>query len=71
MNPNRLRRLHGLWHRWAGKLAPSRDADRQLRHCYIESFTADQAHETRKLTESDAACVIEWLAKLTHQTEPA
>jgi hypothetical protein len=69
MNRNQLRRLHGLWHRWAGRLALSRDADRELRHYYVERFTAGRAHETRELTESDAACVIDWLAKLTHQAE--
>jgi hypothetical protein len=69
MNRNQLRRLHGLWHRWAGRLGLSRDADRQLRHYYIERFTAGQARETRELTESEAACVIEWLAKLTQRAE--
>lgn len=69
MNRNQLRRLHGLWHRWAGRLALSRDADRELRHYYIERFTAGRAHQTLDLTESDAACVIEWLANLTHQAE--
>jgi hypothetical protein len=69
MNRNQLRRLHDLWHRWAGRLGLSRDADRQLRHYYIERFTAGRAHETRELTESEAACVIEWLAKLTQRVE--
>lgn len=66
---NQLRRLHGLWHRWAGRLALSRDADRELRHYYVERFTNGRIHETRDLNESDAACVIDWLAKLTHQAE--
>jgi hypothetical protein len=66
MNRNQLRRLHALWHRWAGQLALSRDADRELRHYYVERFTAGRAHETRELTENDAASVIDWLAKLTH-----
>jgi len=66
---NQIRRLHGLWHRWAGRLGLSRDADRELRHYYIERFTGGRAHETRELTESDAACVIDWLARLTHQAE--
>jgi hypothetical protein len=69
MNRNQLRRLHGLWHRWAGRLALSRDADRELRHYYVERFTDGRVHETRELTESDAACVIEWLTRLTHQAE--
>lgn len=66
---NQLRRLHGLWHRWAGRLALSRGSDRELRHYYIERYTAGRAHETHELTETDAACVIEWLAKLMHQAE--
>lgn len=69
MNRNQLKRLHGLWHRWAGCLALPRDADRQLRHYYVERFTGGRAQETRDLTENDAACVIDWLAKLTHQAE--
>jgi hypothetical protein len=69
LNRKQLRRLHGLWHRWAGRLALSREADRELRHYYIERFTGGRVHETCLLSESDAACVIEWLAKLTHQAE--
>lgn len=69
MNRNQLRRLHGLWHRWAGRLALRRDADRELRHYYVERFTGGRARETRDLTERDAACVIEWLASLAHQAE--
>ena len=69
MNLKQLRRLHGLWQRWAGRLALSREADRELRHYYIQCFTNGRAHETRELTESDAACVIDWLAKLTRQAE--
>jgi hypothetical protein len=69
INRNQLRRLHGLWHRWAGRLALPRDADRNLRHYYVECFTDGRARETRDLTERDAARVIEWLARLTHQAE--
>jgi hypothetical protein len=69
LNRKQLRRLHGLWHRWAGRLALSREADRELRHYYVERFTAGRVHETRELTESDAARVIEWLAKLTRRVE--
>ena len=69
MNRNQLRRLHGLWHRWAGRLALPRGADRDLRHYYVERFTGGRARETRDLTERDAARVIEWLARLTHQAE--
>ena len=66
---NQLRRLHGLWHRWTGRLALSRDADRSLRHFYIERFTGGRIHETLALTQRDAAIVIDWLSKLVHQAE--
>lgn len=69
MNRNQLRRLHSLWHRWAGRLALPCDADRELRHYYVERFTGGRTHETRDLTEDGAACVIEWLARLTHHAE--
>ena len=69
INRKQLRRLHGLWHRWAGRLALSREADRRLRHYYVELFTGGRVHETRELSERDAGLVIEWLAKLTHQAE--
>ncbi len=69
INRKQLRRLHGLWHRWAGLLALSRQADRRLRHYYVEVFTNGRVHETRKLTERDAILVIEGLAKLAHQAE--
>ena len=69
MNRNQLKRLHGLWHRWAGRLALPRDADRELRHYYVERFTGGRAQETRELTENDAASVIDWLAKLTLHAE--
>jgi hypothetical protein len=69
INYKQLRRLHGLWHRWAGELRLSREADRQLRQYYVELFTERRAHETCALSEGDAVLVIEWLAKLTHQKE--
>jgi len=69
INGKQLRRLHALWHRWAGGFALSREADRQLRHHYVELFTEGRAHETLELSECDAALVIEQLAKLTHQAE--
>jgi hypothetical protein len=69
LSRNQLRRLHGLWHRWTGRLRLSREADRDLRHYYIERFTAGRIRETRELTEADAAGVIEWLAKLVHRAE--
>jgi hypothetical protein len=69
INRKQLRRLHGLWHRWAGRFVLSREADRRLRHYYVELFTGGRVHETRELTERDAVLVIEGLAKLTRQTE--
>lgn len=69
INRKQLRRLHGLWHRWAGRLALSPEADRRLRHYYIQVFTDGRVHETRALTERDAVLVIEGLAKLAHQAE--
>lgn len=69
MNRKQLRRLHGLWHRWAGGLALSREADRRLRHYFVGVFTSGRARETRELGERDAAVVIEWLAKLVRQAE--
>jgi hypothetical protein len=62
-----LRRIHGLWRRWTGKLSLSRAADRELRHYYIQCFTGGQALETLDLTEADAAVVIDWLAKLVRR----
>jgi hypothetical protein len=69
INGKQLRRLHALWHRWAGGFALSREADRQLRHHCVELFTEGRAHETLELSGCDAALVIEQLAKLTHQAE--
>ena len=64
-----LRRLHALWRRWTGKLRLSPKADRQLRHYYIRLFSQGRAYETRELTESGAAEVIRWLAKLVRLAE--
>ena len=64
-----LRRLHALWHRWTGRLRLAHGADRELRHYYIERFTAGRVRETRELTESDADCAIEWLVRLVHRAE--
>ncbi len=69
INRKQLQRLHGLWHRWAGRLALSPEGDRRLRHYYVALFTNGRAHETRALAERDAVLVIEGLAKLAHQAE--
>lgn len=64
---DQLRRIHGLWHRWTGKLELSREADRELRHYYIQCFTRGNVLETLGLTEADAVVVIDWLAKLVRR----
>ena len=69
INPKQLRRLHGLWHRWAGRLALPVEADRRLRHYYVGLFSSGRAHKTLELSERDAVLVIEGLAKLVHQAE--
>lgn len=69
INRKQLRRLHGLWHRWAGRLGLPREADRRLRHYYVEILSSGRAPETRKLSERDAVLVIEGLAKLVHHAE--
>jgi hypothetical protein len=64
---DQLRRLHALWHRWTRSLELSREADRELRHYYVERFTGGRAGETLALTEADAALVIRWLARLVER----
>jgi len=64
-----LRRLHALWRRWTGKLGLQREADRQLRHHYIQMFTQGRASETLGLGETDAAHVIQWLSSLVRRAE--
>jgi len=64
-----LRRLHALWSRWAGKLGLQREADRQLRHYYIQILTQGRASETLGLGETDAAHVIQWLSSLVRRAE--
>jgi hypothetical protein len=61
--------LHALWRRWAGKLGLQREADRQLRHYYIQILTQGRASETLGLGETDAAHVIQWLSSLVRRTE--
>ena len=67
LSRKQLRRLHLLWHRWAGRLGLPRERDRKLRHYYIECFTCGRARETCGLTECDAALVIDRLAKLVNR----
>ena len=70
LHHEQLRRIHGLLHRWTGKLGLSREDDRELRHYYIACFTRGNATETLELTEADAALVIDWLAKLVRRANP-
>ena len=67
--PKQLRRLHALWRRWTEKLGLLPEPDRLLRHYYIRLFSQGRAFETRELTESGAAEVIRWLAKLVRLEE--
>jgi len=69
LRPKQLRRLHALWRRWTAKVGLSSKADRLLRHYYIELFSQGRAFETKELTESDAAEVVRWLAKLVRLAE--
>jgi len=69
LRPKQLRRLHALWRRWTAKLGLLPKADRQLRHYYIRLFSQGRAFETRELTESDAAEVVRWLAKVVRLAE--
>lgn len=64
MSQAQLRRLQALWHRWTGSLRLGRDADRELRHYYIERFTHGRAKATKELTSIEAARVIERLERL-------
>ena len=65
MSRAQLRRLQGLWRRWAGHLGLSRTADRELRHYFVERFTEGRAKTTCELTSMDAAKVIAELEQLT------
>ncbi len=64
MSRAQLRRLQALWHRWTGSLRLGREADRELRHYYIERFTHGRAKTTKELTSIEAARVIERLERL-------
>ena len=64
MSRAQLRRLQALWHKWTRSLRLERDADRELRHYYIERFTRGRAKTTKALTSLDATRVIEKLERL-------
>ena len=67
LRPGQLRRLEMAWRRWAGVLELGREADRRLRHYYVELFSEGRAKQTKELTRSDATRVIRWLGKLTRE----
>lgn len=64
MSRAQLRRLQALWRQWTRLLRLKRDADRELRHYYIERFTRGRAKTTKDLTSADAARVIDRLERL-------
>ncbi len=64
ISPGQLRRLHGLWHQWRRHVALTPEADRRLRHYYVQLFSEGRAKETVELTRADAARVISWLEQL-------
>ncbi len=69
IQPKQLRRLQALWRRWTARLRLSRQADRALRHYYVELFSEGRAPVTQALAQPDAAQVIQWLARLVRAAE--
>ena len=70
ITPAQLRRLQTLWHLWIGKLKLRPEADRQLRHYYVNLFSGGSATQTKLLTRADAARVITWLERLPRGATP-
>jgi len=70
ISPAQLRRLQALWRRWSSSLALSREADRRLRHYYVQLLSGGRAEETKELTRTDAARVSAWLERLSRRREP-
>ena len=64
-----LRRLQALWRRWSGSLGLLPEADRRLRHYYIQLITQGRASETRELGETDAGQMIQWLGEQVRRAE--
>jgi hypothetical protein len=64
IRPGQLRRLQAVWHQWTARLRLSPDADRALRHYYVEVFSGGRAREAKQLTRADAELVIAWLERL-------
>lgn len=71
MQPRQLRRLQALWRRWGGSLGLLPEADRQLRHYYIEVITRGRASKTLELGGTDADEVIQWLRERVRHAEVA
>jgi hypothetical protein len=65
-----LRRLHALWHQWGRHVALTPEADRRLRHYYVQIFSEGRALETKQLTRADAARIIAWLERLVRHAPP-
>src|SRR3989442_7532856 len=66
-----VQRLQALWHHWTARLGLEPEADRRLRHYYVELFSGGRAAETKQLTPADAARVIALLALLSRRTARA
>lgn len=66
-----LRRLQALWHGWTAGLRLGPEADRRLRHYYVELFSGGHASETKQLTRADAARVISQLERLAGRSRAA
>ncbi len=68
ISPAQVRRLQVLWHHWTARLGLEPEADRWLRHYYVELLSEGRAAETKQLTRTDAARVIAWLERLSRPT---
>ena len=71
IQPKQLRRLQALWRRWGGSLGLLPEADRQLRHYYIQLLTKGRANKTLELGGTDADQVIQWLRDRVRHAEVA
>ena len=67
ISPAQVQRLQALWHHWTARLGLEPEADRRLRHYYVELFSGGRAAETKQLTRADAARVIAWLELLSRR----
>jgi len=67
ISPAQVQRLQALWHHWTARLGLEPEADRRLRHYYVELLSGGRAAETKQLTRADAARVIAWLERLSRR----